>query len=264
MNDGSVTLACNRGEQPASQVGLPPTKSASVCAQVYAAEHALSISTLIERCQREIQAYRRGEPSNKTYGLELLRRAMVQGEQEAWVGFQQCLGELVLDWLHLYPQREAACHLEREETYVALAFERFWQASMHHQRVSRTLDGAHAFLRASLHGVILDRMRTSSRIREVSLAEPCQAGDPPVEERAASFQMWRVLQSLLPDAREQRLAYLLYQCGLSPREIVRLCPQEWNEVQEIYRLRRNILERLLLHADQFEGIVPGVRLICPV
>lgn len=71
MNDGRVTLAYNGGERLASQLGLPPKKPAPVCAQVYAAEHALSISTLIERCQREIQAYRRGEPSNKTYGLEL-------------------------------------------------------------------------------------------------------------------------------------------------------------------------------------------------
>ena len=57
-----------------------------------AAEHALSVSALIEQCQWEIQAYRRKrEPSNKRYGLELLRRAMVQGDQAAWTGFQQRL-----------------------------------------------------------------------------------------------------------------------------------------------------------------------------
>jgi hypothetical protein len=225
------------------------------------AEHALSISALIEQCQRETQAYRRGEPSNETYGLELLRRAMVHGDQASWTGFQQCFGELVLDWLHWHLQRETACHPELENTYVALAFERFWQVSVQQQRVFSTLDGALAFLRASLQGVILDMLRTSSRTREVSLAEPGQAGEPPVEDRAASLQVWQVLQSLLPDAREQRLAYLLYQCGLSPREIVRFCPQEWNDVQEIYYLRRNILERLLCHADQLVGESPGVRLI---
>ena len=62
--------------------------------------------------------------------------------------------------------------------------------------------------------------------------------------------MWEILQRVLPSEREQRLAYLLYHCNLKPREIVRFCQEEWPDVQEIYRLRRNILERLLRKTDQ--------------
>jgi integrase len=58
-------------------------------------------------------------------------------------------------------------------------------------------------------------------------------------------QFWERLQKLLPDDREQRLAYLLYHCGLRPAEIVHLCPQEWSDVQEVIRLRAIILRRLL-------------------
>ena len=39
-------------------------------------------------------------------------------------------------------------------------------------------------------------------------------------------------------------AYLLYYCGLKPREIVRLLPDEFSNVYEIYRTYRNIDERL--------------------
>ncbi len=63
-------------------------------------------------------------------------------------------------------------------------------------------------------------------------------------------ELWEVLQTMLPGQREQRLAYLLYHCGLKPREIVRFCPQEWSDVQEIYHLRRSILERLMHNVDQ--------------
>ena len=49
---------------------------------------------------------------------------------------------------------------------------------------------------------------------------------------------------MLPDEREQRLAYLLFHCGLKPREIIHYCPQEFSSVQEIYRLHRNIIDRL--------------------
>jgi hypothetical protein len=61
--------------------------------------------------------------------------------------------------------------------------------------------------------------------------------------------VWEIVQRILPGERERRLAYLLFYCGLKPREIVNFLPQEWGDVHEIYRLRRNILERLLRQAD---------------
>jgi len=76
------------------------------------------------------------------------------------------------------------------------------------------------------------------------------AQEPVVEDQTASLAVWEILQTMLPSEREQRLAYLLYHCKLGPREIVRFCPQEWNDIQEMYRLRRDILERLLRKANQ--------------
>ena len=70
------------------------------------------------------------------------------------------------------------------------------------------------------------------------------------EDETEAGELWEVLQTMLPGQREQRLAYLLYHCGLKPREIVRFCPQEWSDVQEIYHLRRSILERLMHNVDQ--------------
>lgn len=211
---------------------------------------ALSVSALVEQCQQEIQAYRRGEPSNGAYGLELLHRAIMQGDQAAWQGLQQCLGEMVRGWLRCHPARAAACRWESEENYVALAFERFWQATVQQQLAFETFAGALAYLRASLHGALLDTLRAYSRPNEVSLPEAGEPGEPYGEDQTDSSEVWEILQTMLPNAREQRLAYLLYHCGLKPREIVRFCPQEWSDIQEIYRLRRNIMERLLRNADQ--------------
>jgi hypothetical protein len=210
----------------------------------------LSVSELVEQCQQEIQAYRRGEPSNEAYGLELLHQAIMQGNQAAWAGLQQCLGELVRGWLRCHSSREAACRWESEENYVALAFERFWQTTVQQRVAFKSFAGALAYLRASLHGAILDTLRAYSRPKEVSLPEAGESGEPYGEDPAGSSEVWEVLQTMLPNGREQRLAYLLYHCGLKPREIVHFCPQEWSDIQEIYRLRRNIMERLLRNADQ--------------
>ena len=66
-----------------------------------------------------------------------------------------------------------------------------------------------------------------------------------MEDGTDNSEVWEILQMILSNPREQRLAYLLFHCGLKPREIIHYCPQEWSNVQEIYRLRRNILERVL-------------------
>ena len=57
-------------------------------------------------------------------------------------------------------------------------------------------------------------------------------------------ELWNQLFPLLTSEREQRLIYLLYNCGLKPEEVVRLYPQEWCDDQEIYRLLVPILERI--------------------
>jgi len=63
--------------------------------------------------------------------------------------------------------------------------------------------------------------------------------------RNQSADIWETLKSTLPNVREQRLAFLLFNCGLKPREIVSHCPQEFCDVQEIYHLRRNIIEQFM-------------------
>ncbi len=172
--------------------------------------------------------------------LELLRRASTHGDLEAWAAFQQCLEETVLTWLHDHPGREAACRLQSERHFVALAFERLRQAVLQRQVACETLSGVLVYLRASLNGAILETLRVSSRPGAVSRPRPDMEGRPD------SSEIWDRLQALLPNRREQRLAYLLYHCRLGPTEIVRFCPQEWSDVQEISRLRHTFLERLLV------------------
>ena len=248
MRDESVEIHMVNGKPLlAAARGLPPERLSPGSAEPATAARALSVSALVEQCQQEIQAYRRGEPSNEAFGLELLHRAIVQGDQAAWAGVQQCLGEIVRGWLHGHPSREAACRWESEENYVALAFERFWQATTRQRVAFKTFAAALVYLRASLHGAILDTLRTSWRPQEIPLPLP---GEPSVEDQTDSNEVWAILQTMLPNRRERRLAYLLYHCGLKPREIVQFCPQEWSNVQEIYGLRRNIVERVVRNADQ--------------
>ena len=212
---------------------------------------ALSIPQLAAQYLKEIDNYHRGEPYTDVYGVELLRRATLLGDPEAWEWMQHCFSGLVLGWLRRHPYRETACRLENEENYVAQTFERFWQATALTQKVAfNTLAAALRYLHLSLNGAILDSLRSNARSREVSLPEPGEPGEPYIEDVTSSSEVWEIIQTMLPDKREQRLAYLLFYCGLKAREIVRFLPHEWSDVYEIYRMRRSITERLLRNADQ--------------
>jgi non-ribosomal peptide synthetase component F len=147
-----------------------------------------------------------------------------------------------------------ACRLESDENYVAQTFERFWQATAFNQRVEfSTLAAALQYLRASLNGAILDILRAHERSGDAPLPEPAE---PRVEDSTDSSEVWESLQAILLNPREKRLAYLLFHCGLGPWEIVRFYPREWSDIQEIYRLRHNMMKRFLLIADQTLLVLP--------
>lgn len=202
-------------------------------------------------CAREIDHYRRGNPCTDVYGLELLRRATVQRDASAWEALQHCLKELVVGWVRCHPQRDMAFRFDSEDNYVAQAFARFWQAAVYHQQVEfSTMAAALTYLRASVNGAILDALRTYSRPKEMPLPDADEAGAAGAAYQEEEEEAWEVIHSFLRDERERRVAYLLYHCGLKPREIVHYCPQEFSKVEEIYRLRRRIIERLVRNVDR--------------
>jgi hypothetical protein len=170
--------------------------------------------------------------------LELLLRASTLGDQEAWTAFQQSLEETVLAWFHDHPGSEAAARVQSERHFVALAFERLRQAVVQRQVACEMLPRVLLYLRASLNGAILETLRVLERPKRVL------SSWLDVEELPGSSEVWDRLQARLSNQREQRLAYLLYHCGLGPAEIVRCCPQEWSDIREVTRLRSIILERL--------------------
>jgi hypothetical protein len=206
----------------------------------------LHVSPPVQQCQRPIPAYGGGEPPDKAYDLEeLLRRAIEQCDEDARARAQQCLSGLVRDWLSSHPHREMALCQGDEEAYVVQAFEQFWQFTVQQQGTFRPLTGALVYLRASLNGAILDALRASSQPSQVPFPASEVPGEPGQEGQMGNSEVWEHIRAALPCERERRLAYLLYHCRLMPGEIVQFYPQEWNDVQEIFRLRRNIVERVL-------------------
>ena len=252
MYDVIHTPCMDDAEQSATPQHLP-SKRLSPVSLVSAAPplSEMSTSALAESCIRENDHYRNGESNDEQFGLELFRRAILQDDQDAWAGLQQCYSELVLNWLRRHPGREVACRLDPEENYVAQTFERFWLTTAHHQKLAfKSLAAALQYLRMSLNSTIVDALRSYMRPKEVPLPEPGTPGELLVEDTLDSDDLWELLRAMFPEKRERCLVYLFFYCGLKPREIVRYYPQEFPDVREVYNLRRKIIERLMRDADR--------------
>lgn len=209
----------------------------------------MRLSALADRCMSEINNFRRGEASSDQYCLEIFRRAMLEHDDAAWTLLVDRFQEFLLAAFRRHPRSEAATHLDSPENYVARAFARFWNAVHNQQVMFTSLGSALRYLRVCLDSTILDMLRANARAREVPLPDTGFAGEPAVEDQDEGSELWEVIRDMLPNERERRLAFLLYQCNLKPREIVRLRPREFPDVNEVHRMKRNIVDRLARSAD---------------
>ena len=190
------------------------------------------------------------DTDNDQYCLEMFRRALLQKDQAVQKCLQQCFREVVLDWVRHYPWVNADCYPKDEEYHVNQAFERFWKTENRHFEVKlATLSEILLYLHVCLNSSILDTVRNSSRAKVIADPKSGLAEESCIEDYGGSHELWQIIQRMLSNEREQRIVYLLFHCGFKPEEIAGSWPQEFGDISEIARLRRNIVG-LLGASDQ--------------
>jgi hypothetical protein len=224
--------------------------------QLYQVPSAMRLPELTKSCSSLMNNSSRSVTNIEQYWLELFYRALVQHDPDAWELLQERCYPLVRTWMAKYPHHAIACSYKPVAYYAAHTFTRVWQSSMDNNLEFDTLSAAIGYLKFSLQGVVIDALRVFSRPYE---APPPDSGsgqitnyieEPAAENNYGSSEVWDNIESLLSNERERRLAYLFYHCNLKPKEIVRDYPEEFSDVQEIYPLTRNIMQRLIHNRDQ--------------
>ncbi len=214
---------------------------------------SMNSSTIAGHCPCEIEDYRSNESHDDQYYLEMFHRALANHEPDAWELLQHCFSPLVRTWMRNHPQRNLACRYELEEHFITNTFTRVWHASLCSRLEFDSLVAALSYMKLSLQGTILDTLRAYAHPREVPLTNADSATisseKQVIKDGYKSSDLWEIIKSLLHNDRERRLAYLLFHCGLKPREIVCYHSVEIGEVQEIIFLTRNIIEQLLDQQD---------------
>lgn len=203
---------------------------------------SLSVDQLAAHCAEETARYRRGESHAERYCFELFRRAVALRDERAWAAVYETYAEVVRRWV--------GTRMDPDEG-VPLAFERFWRAiDAEKFRRFGSLAALLQYLKMCVHTAVLDRARAAAAVAVEQPIDDAMAlpGADDVErsvgQRLDTAAFWRLIGRLLDDEREQRLLYLSYAIGLSPREICARHGDLFPDVREIYRIKRNALERL--------------------
>lgn len=210
-----------------------------------------------EYCINKVEEFCDEQHADQYY-LEMFRHALKDGDQCAQRSLQQNFSAMLLDWIHRHPRNDLACRLHTEEYYIAETFRSFWHLLLKRQKFDlASMVDVLSYLRVSMNGVILDTLRSYSRTQEAPLTSTGMAREVQSNENDNSHEIWGFIEGKLSNARERRLAYLLFHCALKPVEIVGSYSNEFSDVYEISHIRRNILE-LLSPGDQMSIAMPKI------
>ncbi len=211
----------------------------------------LSVPELAQRCTEETGKFLKQLKSDDRYCLELFRRAIAMRDEQAWSSVYQQYAPLVLTWVMQHQSVVTLIGQDSAPSLVNAAFAKFFQA-LSPAKLSHfeTLAAILKYLKMCAHSVVADEVRAyQARQYEdtLELIKQEPASEDPAEDVIANLAvqtLWEVIQDELRSDDERLLVYLAYVQGMKPGEISRIHQHYFPAVDDVYRIKRNVLERL--------------------
>jgi RNA polymerase sigma factor (sigma-70 family) len=206
----------------------------------------LGIAPLCDRCRAETERYRRGEAHDDRYCYELIRRAIELRDDHCWRELIAIYRDLVLSWC----RRSGGADGDIEEL-AAVAWEKFWRNYTPAKLTDANGSAAAplGYLKACARSAVLDEGRRRARLQAHELADPesVHAFEAAAEmeiDHADGDAFWSLIDGHLRDERERLIVRLSYEIGLTPADIYARHGERFADVREVYKIKRNILDRL--------------------
>lgn len=210
---------------------------------------SLSLAELIARCREETGRFLRHEPTTDGFCYEIVRRAIHDADQPAWDAvFAQYHG-IVVAWVRQHPAWPGTN--EDADYWTNRVFERFW-AAVTPERFAAfpTIAAILRYLKMCTHSVLLDdaRARSHARLQPLSeqIAERAAMPDTAAHTMSAMGRaaLWEAIRAELQGEAERQVAHLCLVLDLKPREVQATRPDLFPTVGDVYRVKRNVLDRL--------------------
>jgi hypothetical protein len=215
----------------------------------------LTLEDLADCCAEETQNFLNGKPAEDPhYCYELLHRAFVERGEQSWTLVYEQYHTQVRSWVRRHPAH-AACR-EDEDYLVNRVFDRLWTALTPDKFVRMKDTGSvMRYMQLCVHSVLIDHLRAESPESyldqdddELETSTPDTASERAVEQTVFNeidqVGLWALVQKQLKDKREELVVTASFMWSLAPRDICKRYPGDFESIDDVYRIKENVLARL--------------------
>jgi DNA-directed RNA polymerase specialized sigma24 family protein len=213
-------------------------------------EH-LTVSELLLEAHKEIQAHPHTQPTAHAtaYAFELFHRAIGQCDEQAWSGLYELYYALVSSWML---RRAPALVAEELAALVNEVFAKFFR-SIGPEKLKNfpSVGSLLAYLKCCTSSVWADYCRSQRTRQREDPLESLPQESLMLDDFAASVidhltaqEAWAVIAGAVPAQEERLILVLVCSQGWSPAKLQHRYPCLFPSVEDVYRRRRNVCERL--------------------
>lgn len=206
------------------------------------------LADLQEDARWEIQQYLRQQRTENRCCFEVFRRAIVLCDEQAWFAVYRLYENLVGSWVLRFG---ATMHLTEDDVVLLInsAFAKFARSLSPAKFADfPKIEALLGYLKRCAQSVVIDarRVQPLNEVRLEDVEQELLVDDSAelVVARLDGQMVWPLLDRVVADQTDRLLLYLLYRCDLSPAMIQKRYPVLFPTIEVVYRLKRNLLERL--------------------
>lgn len=215
----------------------------------------MPLDALAERCKEETDRYSERKVHDTQYCFELFRRAVYQKDKSIWNTIVENYNKTVTGWVVRHygfsssgMDAQAFADQAFEKIIHTITADKFGRFS--------SLEAVLGYLKLCVHSVIVDFMRSadySNLSAWEDMSEMEAAKDPSPEEKTIEQSerrtLWELLESRLNDRKERLVIECSFVFDLKPQQILDEFRAEFSDIDEIYRVKQNVISRLRRDAE---------------
>src|SRR6266542_4722435 len=210
----------------------------------------MPLADVVGACREETGKFLRRAESDDSFCFELFRRAISERSQAAWDAVVTHYRGIVLAWVR---QHSASSAVREDDSYwVNRTFERFWTAvGADRFTLFNGLQALLKYFKMCVHSVLLDEVRAQRGAQLEPLdgerddgADSVADAEAQVVGQLSGADLWQAIGRELADDAERRVVYLSFALDMKPGEIFERHPDQFGGVHDVYRIKRNVIERL--------------------
>jgi hypothetical protein len=210
---------------------------------------SMDLEALAQRSLLEHERYYRDQPYDARFAFELFRRAIVERSQDAWEHLYRNYAPQIAFWIKR--QQGYADYHEPSDVLVNETFLRFYQAIPPERFVAfSTLASLLRYLRSCALCAVIDDGRAHARAqaldKEASVVQQASSSafDQEVIAQLQATELWRYIEARATSEAERVVIVDDFLLGIKPRAIYRQHLDLFSSVADVYRVKRNLLDRL--------------------